>query len=258
MKDANISSNSGGIGNLNTNQFKAPAAAAGGLLGAATTLPKIAGAGAGIARAAAPMVARAGALGAMANPVGAGIAAGGAAAYGAAHTPGGSSILKGAVKGAGGPNMGLGIAGAPLGAIRGAANTPGARNVGSGAAKGGLIGGLLGGPVGMAAGGLIGGVAGLFSHRGMGQQPKAATGSAVPNRAPSYTVQKGDTLSSIAAANKTTVAALRAANPQMTAPGSKYQNGNMIWSGTKVNLGGPNNQQMKKAPTLPSGKIAGK
>jgi hypothetical protein len=52
-----------------------------------------------------------------------------------------------------------------------------------------------------------------------------------------YTVKKGDTLSGIAAANNTSLAALRKANPQMTAPGSKYKNGNMIWSGTKVNLG---------------------
>jgi hypothetical protein len=246
-------------GNLSPKQFKAPGVA-GAVLGAASTLPKIAGAaagkvtnlpkaagaGVGIARAAAPMAARAGAgilpqvarAGMLASPVGMGVAAGGAAAYGASKTPGGSSIIKGAVKGAGGPNMGLGAAGAVPGAIRGAANTPGARNVGSGAAKGGLIGGLLGGPVGALGGAAIGGIAGLFSHRGMGQK-KAMSGSgnaAVPNRATPYTVKSGDTLSGIAAANKTTVDALRKANPKFMEQGSKYKNGNMIWSGTKVNL----------------------
>lgn len=194
------------------------------------------GSAAGAARAIAPAAARTGAIGAMANPVGAGLAAAGGAAYGASKTPGGKSIIKGAVKGAGGPNMGVpGPVGAAAGAIKGAVTSQGAKNVASGAAKGGLIG-ALGGPVGAIAGTAIGGIAGLFSHRGMGGKPKAATGSPVPNRATPYTVQKGDTLTSIAKAKGTSVEALRKANPKFMEKGSKYNNGNMIWSGTKVNL----------------------
>jgi hypothetical protein len=70
-----------------------------------------------------------------------------------------------------------------------------------------------------------------------GSKPAAPKKKAAPATG-QYTVKKGDTLSGIAAANNTSLAALRKANPQMTAPGSKYKNGNMIWSGTKVNLGG--------------------
>lgn len=190
------------------------------------------GAGAALGRAGAGALGTAAKVAPLAGPVG----MAGAAAYGAAHTPGGKSIVQGAIKGAGGPNMGLGVAGAPLGAIKGAMNSKGFGNVASGAAKGGLIG-AIGGPVGSAIGAGIGAIGGLFSHRGMGQQAAPKPGAAVPNRAGgAYTVKKGDTLSSIATANKTTVDALRKANPQMTAPGSKYKNGNMIWSGTKVNL----------------------
>ena len=274
MKDANMSSSGGGLGavptstKLNTNQFgKTMAAGAlGGPAGLATAIaaPKIAqgikaaapiaakaagtavNAGAGVARKvvgaevnaaktvggalvkAAPTAAR-GAM--LTNP----LVAGGAAAYGASQTPGGKSIIKGAIKGAGGPNGGLGVLGAGPAAVKGAVTSQGGKNVLSGAAKGAAIG-MFGGPVTAAAGGLIGGFAGLVRHRGMGQKPKATPGAAVPNRATPYTVQKGDTLSSIAAAKGTSVDALRKANPSFTAPGSKYKNGNMIWSGTKVNL----------------------
>jgi LysM repeat protein len=196
---------------------------------------KVAGAQVNAARAAGGAVAKAlpyAAKGAMlTNP----LVAGGAAAYGASQTPGGKSIIKGAIKGAGGPNGGLGVLGAGPAAVKGAVTSQGGKNVLSGAAKGAAIG-MFGGPVTAAAGGLIGGFAGLFSHRGMGQKPKAAPSAGVPNRATPYTVQKGDTLSSIAAAKGTSVDALRKANPSFTAPGSKYKNGNMIWSGTKVNL----------------------
>jgi hypothetical protein len=68
-----------------------------------------------------------------------------------------------------------------------------------------------------------------------------------------YTVKKGDTLSGIAAANNMSLADIRKANPQMTAPGSKYKNGNMIWSGTNVNLsaGGGRGAGMSPAGNKP-------
>ena len=47
------------------------------------------------------------------------------------------------------------------------------------------------------------------------------------------TVEKGDTLTSIAKENNTTVKAILAANPKFTEQ-AKYQGGKMIWSGTKV------------------------
>ena len=50
-------------------------------------------------------------------------------------------------------------------------------------------------------------------------------------------VKSGDTLSSIAKANKTTVAALLAANPVLTT-NPKYNNGKTIFSGTKIKLPG--------------------
>jgi len=50
-----------------------------------------------------------------------------------------------------------------------------------------------------------------------------------------YTVKSGDTLSGIAKANKTTLAAIRAANPEIMKK-KKYKQGSMIWSGTKVNI----------------------
>jgi LysM repeat protein len=50
-----------------------------------------------------------------------------------------------------------------------------------------------------------------------------------------YTVKKGDTLSGIAKANQTTLAAIREANPTLMNK-KKYKQGNMIWSGTKVRI----------------------
>jgi LysM repeat protein len=50
-----------------------------------------------------------------------------------------------------------------------------------------------------------------------------------------YTVKKGDTLSGIAKANETTLAALREANPKFM-KNKKYKQGSMIWSGTKVRI----------------------
>ena len=51
-------------------------------------------------------------------------------------------------------------------------------------------------------------------------------------------VQSGDTLSAIAKANKTTVAALLDLNPKFKED-PKYQGGNMIFSNTLVNLAKP-------------------
>ena len=63
----------------------------------------------------------------------------------------------------------------------------------------------------------------------------ASVGSSTPASGGSYTIQRGDTLSGIAARNNTTLDALKAANPQFTS-NSKYQGGNMIFSGGQVNL----------------------
>ena len=52
-----------------------------------------------------------------------------------------------------------------------------------------------------------------------------------------YTVKSGDTLSKIAAANKTTVSKIIAANPVLTT-NPKYNGGSTIFSGTKLNLPG--------------------
>jgi hypothetical protein len=51
------------------------------------------------------------------------------------------------------------------------------------------------------------------------------------------TVQSGQTLTSIAKANNTTVQAIKDANPVLTT-NAKYQGGNVIFSGTKLNLPG--------------------
>jgi LysM repeat protein len=52
-----------------------------------------------------------------------------------------------------------------------------------------------------------------------------------------YTVQKGDTLSQIAKDAGISLNELKDLNPKFTSD-PKYKNGNMIWSGTKVNLPG--------------------
>jgi len=52
-----------------------------------------------------------------------------------------------------------------------------------------------------------------------------------------YTVQKGDTLSQIAKDAGISLKELKDLNPKFTSD-PKYKNGNMIWSGTKVNLPG--------------------
>ena len=52
-----------------------------------------------------------------------------------------------------------------------------------------------------------------------------------------YTVQKGDTLSQIAKDAGISLKELKDLNPKFTSD-PKYKNGNMIWSGTKVNVPG--------------------
>ena len=66
---------------------------------------------------------------------------------------------------------------------------------------------------------------------------KTSTGAGGATTKPSgvYTVKKGDTLSGIAKANETTLAALREANPKLMKR-KKYKQGSMIWSGTTVKI----------------------
>ena len=58
-----------------------------------------------------------------------------------------------------------------------------------------------------------------------------------PPKVEKYTVQKGDTLSKIAVDAGISLQELKDLNPKFTSD-PKYKNGNMIWSGTKVNLPG--------------------
>jgi len=71
---------------------------------------------------------------------------------------------------------------------------------------------------------------------------------AAPAASPSgsYAIQRGDTLSGIAASHNMPLSQLYAANPEFKS-NPKYQGGNMIFSGGKVNLSGTNNLQMKNA-----------
>jgi LysM repeat protein len=69
--------------------------------------------------------------------------------------------------------------------------------------------------------------------------PKIETPSTkTANAAAKYVVKAGDTLSAIAKANNTTLKAVLAANPKFEDV-AKYKNGNMIWSGTTVNIPAP-------------------
>jgi hypothetical protein len=71
-----------------------------------------------------------------------------------------------------------------------------------------------------------------------------------------YTVQKGDTLSQIAKDAGISLKELKDLNPKFTSD-PKYKNGNMIWSGTKVNLPGqpiaPVVADKKSEPIIESG-----
>jgi hypothetical protein len=93
---------------------------------------------------------------------------------------------------------------------------------------------------------------GAYDDGGFTRAAKAAgipTQSAAAKAAPiKVTVERGDTLSSIAKENNTTVKAILAANPKFTEE-AKYQGGNMIWSGTKVVI-----PSTIKTPKTPSSK----
>jgi LysM domain len=73
------------------------------------------------------------------------------------------------------------------------------------------------------------------NDRGGGRTMYTPSPSTLPTGGSAYTIQRGDTLSGIAAKNNTTLSALKAANPEFTS-NPKYQGGNMIFSGGKVNL----------------------
>jgi nucleoid-associated protein YgaU len=73
------------------------------------------------------------------------------------------------------------------------------------------------------------------------QTPSETTPKAVATAAATASkviVKAGDTLSSIAKSQGTTLSAILAANPKFTDV-AKYQGGNMIWSGTTVNIPAP-------------------
>jgi hypothetical protein len=78
-----------------------------------------------------------------------------------------------------------------------------------------------------AAGGASGGKSGATPGAG-GSTIKATPGS-------TYTVKSGDTLSAIAKASGVSLSEIRKANKKF-ATNPKYKQGNMIWSGTKVNI----------------------
>jgi len=80
------------------------------------------------------------------------------------------------------------------------------------------------------------------------QMPKPKTSPFAQAAKPKpYSVQRGDTLSAIAAKNKMSLKQLMKLNPQFT-QNKKYQGGNRIFSGTKVNLA----PRPQKAPTTPA------
>lgn len=82
-------------------------------------------------------------------------------------------------------------------------------------------------PVKPVAPGAAGGASGATSGAG-GSTIKATPGS-------TYTVKSGDTLSAIAKASGVSLSEIRKANKKF-ATNPKYKQGNMIWSGTKVNI----------------------
>jgi len=91
---------------------------------------------------------------------------------------------------------------------------------GTSGAKGGATGGTSGGASGSKSGGATPGAGG-------------STITAKPGS--TYTVKSGDTLSAIAKASGVSLSEIRKANKKF-ATNPKYKQGNMIWSGTKVNI----------------------
>jgi hypothetical protein len=77
---------------------------------------------------------------------------------------------------------------------------------------------------------------GAYDDGGMTKSIAAAKAAGIPTKSASpvkVTVERGDTLSSIAKENNTTVKAILAANPKFTEQ-EKYKGGNTIFSGTTV------------------------
>jgi hypothetical protein len=73
-----------------------------------------------------------------------------------------------------------------------------------------------------------------FSEQNAANAAKSAAANPAPYVAPTkVTVKPGDTLSQIAKDNGMTLAEIRAINPAIM-DNPKYNNGNMIWSGTKI------------------------
>jgi LysM repeat protein len=87
--------------------------------------------------------------------------------------------------------------------------------------------GTAGGATGGKSGGATGGKSGATPGAG-GSTIKATPGS-------TYIVKSGDTLSAIAKASGVSLSEIRKANKKF-ATNPKYKQGNMIWSGTKVNI----------------------
>ena len=88
-----------------------------------------------------------------------------------------------------------------------------------------------------------------------------AAGKTYPSATPSapqaiekYTVQKGDTLSQIAKDAGISLNELKDLNPKFTSD-PKYKNGNMIWSGTKVNLPGKSTAPVETVTEVPEVKV---
>lgn len=81
-----------------------------------------------------------------------------------------------------------------------------------------------------AAGGSTGGAKG-----GAGATPGAGGSTITATPGSTYTVKSGDTLSAIAKASGVSLSEIRKANKKF-ATNPKYKQGNMIWSGTKVNI----------------------
>jgi LysM repeat protein len=86
---------------------------------------------------------------------------------------------------------------------------------------------------------------GAWDDGGFYKAIAAAKSAGIPTQSASITppaakpitvkVERGDTLTSIAKENKTTVSAILAANPKFTEQ-AKYKDGNMIWAGTTVKI----------------------
>ncbi len=102
--------------------------------------------------------------------------------------------------------------------------------------KDGKVVGGTSGAKGGATGGTSGGTSGGASGSKSGGATPGAGGSTITAKPGStYIVKSGDTLSAIAKASGVSLSEIRKANKKF-ATNPKYKQGNMIWSGTKVNI----------------------